>query len=335
MHVQTHLKGFAMGMLLLIGCLSTAFADHGPLQATNRFPLHLMFLKPRPVKADLPPPGGFETTLAVDYSNTYFKQANSRWDVLMDMEMLVVDFSIVYGLNSRFAFKVDLPLVSMNDGFLDEFLGDFHDFIGSNDYFREERPSNTFGYRVTKDSAAWIEGDSGASQLADATVSVQYALTTPGKQRKVDSSLLLSAKVPTGDEQRGFGSGAFDVGLYWPTQWRGKTWSYYLMPSIAVIGDPRNIEADVKTRNSYGIFGAVGYNYSERMTWVAQVNAYSSPLESTGISELDNGTVALDVGFHYQVKPDWIFEFVFSEDLTLAAPDFNVRLGIRWATRSW
>lgn len=335
MHLKTLLKGCAIAMALLMWTFSPACADYGPLQTTNRFPLHLMFLKPRPVNADLPPEGEAEATFAVEYSNTYFQQENSRWDVLMDMEMLVVDLSVIYGVTSRLACKIDLPVVSMNEGFLDDILGDFHDLIGVGNYNREDRPSDTFGYRVTKDGELWVEGDNGASKLADATVSAQYALTRPRSSGNAASSLLLSVKVPIGDEELGFGSGAFDFGIYVPIQWSGKLWSFYLMPSMAIINDPKTGSADVKARNSYGLFGGVAYDYSERLTVVAQLNNYSSPIEKTGISDLDDGTAELDVGFHYRIESGWIVEFAFCEDLTMAAPDFNVRLGLRWTTKSW
>lgn len=325
---------WAWAGLILLGDASAGFADYGPLQTTNRFPLHLMFLTSQPVQADLPPDSGIEGSLSVDYSNTFFNQSNDTWDVLMDMEMMVVDVSMIYALTSRWGLKVDLPVVSMNDGFLDVFLGNYHDAIGVGDYGRESRPSNSFGYRVSKDNQLWIEGESGDFQLADITVSVQYELFHRSTDQDVASSLLLSVKVPTGDETLGFGSGAFDLGLYWPTQWSGKPWSFYIMPGVALIGEPDTRGADVTARNSYALFVGLAYDYSERWTWLAQINYYSSPIEETGLSDLDGGAFELDVGFHYQIRSGWILEFAFAEDLTRAVPDFNLHLGLCWSLHS-
>lgn len=331
MHSNSGFRYHFIGMLLLVWTVAPAFADFGPLQTVNRFPLHLMFLKPRPVDANLPRQGELEAAFAVEYSNTYYQEQNNHWDVLIDMEMMVVDLSMVYGIAPKLAFRLDMPFVSMNDGFLDGFLGNYHDFIGVGNYDREDRPGDTFGYRVSKDGELWIDGHSGALQGADVTVSIQYALTGADDRQAMASALLLSIKAPTGNEALGIGSGANDLGLYWPTQWAAKPWSFYVMPSIALIGDPHTLGADVSARNSYGIFGGAAYDYSERLTLLAQLIYYSSPIEETGISSLDDGTLGLDVGFHYQLKNDWIFEFAFCEDLTRAAPDFNLRLGVRRA----
>ncbi len=318
-----------VGMLVL--CLdSPAPADHGPMQTVNRFPLHLMFLKPRPVKAQLPAAGEADMSLAVEYSNTFFKQRNAQWDVLMDMEIMVLDISMVYGVTSKWAARLDLPLVSMNDGFLDGFLGNYHDAIGVGNYGRESRANNTFGYQVLKDGRLWLEGESGAFELTDITLSAQYALIDRSPKSGLASTLLFSVKVPVGDESLGFGSGAYDMGIYWPSQWSGEPWSFYVMPGAAFIGDPETSGADVAARNSYALFGGLAYDYNDRWTWLGQLTYYSSPIEMTGISELDDGTLSLDLGFHYQIKPGWIVEFAFVEDLTRAVPDFNLRLGLRW-----
>ena len=105
---------------LTAGC--AVYADSSPLETSNRFPLHLLFLKPRPVNADLPVSGEFQASMAVEYSNTYFQQKNDRWDVLMDLEMTTLEFSLVYGVTSRVAVRMDVPFVSMDGGFLDGFL---------------------------------------------------------------------------------------------------------------------------------------------------------------------------------------------------------------------
>ncbi len=319
-----------IAIVLILSTSGSTFADFGPLQTSNRFPLHLLFLKPRPVQAGLPSRGDLETTLALEYSNTYFDYKNSRWNALMDMEMLVADLALVYGLTSKMALRLDLPFVSMGGGFLDGFLENFHDAIGTSNYNRENRPKNTFGYRVTKDGRLWLQGEDGTMQIADITVSTQIALTKPGNDRKMAGSLLLSLKLPTGDSTRGLGSGQFDAGIYLPLRWSSKRWAFFVMPGAALIGNPDTQGADIAARNSFSLFGGVAYDYSQATAWLVQLNYYTSPIEETGLSELDRGALELDIGFHHRLTEGWILEFAFCEDLTLALPDFNLRLGLRW-----
>ena len=323
-----------IALFLIQAAVGSTFADFGPLQTSNRFPLHLLFLKPRPVQAGLPPQGDLETTLALEYSNTFFDYQNSRWNALMDMEMLVTDLSVVYGLTPKLALRLDLPFVSMGGGFLDGFLENFHDAIGTSNYNRQNRPKNTFGYRVTKDGRLWLQGDDGTMQMADITVSTQIALTQPGNKRKIAGSLLLGLKLPTGDSDRGLGSGQFDAGIYLPLRWSSNRWAFFAMPGAAFIGDPDTQGADIAARNSFSLFGGVAYDYSQKTAWLIQLNYYTSPVEQTGLNELDRGALELDIGFHHRMAEGWILEFAFCEDLTLALPDFNLRLGLRWTWAS-
>ena len=142
------LRILASGLIMVSTANGRACADFGPLQATSRFPLHLLFLKPRPVPVHVPARGGVEAAVAAEYSNTFFDHRNNHWDVLMDMEMLVAEISLVYSPASRTALRLDLPLVSMGGGFLDGFLENYHDALGVSNYGREKRPKNEYAYRV-------------------------------------------------------------------------------------------------------------------------------------------------------------------------------------------
>jgi Protein of unknown function (DUF3187) len=322
--------GGAALIVLITGLL--AWADFGPLPTANRFPLHLLFLKPRPVKADQVRRGDLEVTLAVEYSNTYFNQKNEHWDVLMDMEMTTLDFSLAYGLTSNVAFQVDMPFVSMSGGFLDGFLENYHRALGTSNYGREERPKNTFAYAVSRDSLPWVQGDSGGLKPTDMTVSTQLRLIDPAAGGKTAAGLVVALKLPVGDTGQGLGSGQIDAGIYLPVGWSPSRWSFYVMPGAALINDPDTLGAHISARNSYSLFCGAAYDYSPSTTWVAQLNYYSSPIEETGLDALDKGALELDLGFHHLMAPGWIVEFAFCEDLTLALPDFNLRVALR---RDW
>ncbi len=322
--------------LMLLGCFVwlalpyMAGADYGPIQAANRFPLHLMFLTPRPVSADLPPPGVLDASLSFDYSNTYLNKSNDTWEVLIDMEMSVLDLDLVYGIGSRWAVRLDMPVVYMDDGYLDGFLENFHNAIGVGNYDRHERPKNQFAYRAVKSDRVWFEGRPGRIELADTTLSAQYELLQPKRGRPLASTLMISLKLPTGENDAGLGSGNVDWGLFLPSTWRFEPWSLYVMPGFIIVGDPKTGEPDVSTRDVYSLFSGLAYDFNESWTWLLQVNTYSSPLEFTDIEPLDDGAVDVAIGLHYRVAHNWLLACSFSEDLTRTAPDFTVTIALRW-----
>ncbi len=320
-------------VILILGVKKGLAVDLGPLQTVNRLPLHLMFLTPRPTRAGLPARGDLETSLAVEYASVFLEQSTRRWNILMDMEMTLVDLSLAYGAGDKLALRIDLPFASMTAGFLDGFLENYHDALGAPNYGRDNRPADTFGYQISKDGAIWFQGQDGSLRLADMTVSAQLELTkSMAGTYHSTSSLLFSLKLPTGDADIGLGSGAMDVGVFVPMQWSATPWSFYFMPGAAWINDPESRQADISARNSFSLFAGTGYDYNDRLRLLAQIGFHTSPLESTDSSWLDNGALELSVGFQRKFGDALAWEFAFSEDLSRAAPDFNLRTGIIWAT---
>ena len=320
---------FVLCSTCLFGTAAKAEADYGPLQTTNRFPLHMMVLTPRAVKAELPEKGETELALAAEYSSTYFNFRNANWRMIIDMEMLVADISMVYGATEKIALRLDLPLVSMQDGFLDGFLQNYHDFLGVSNYDREDRPKDDFEYRALKNGELWFQGDTGGVQVGEAKLSTQFSLPSIDVAGlPLLSSMLVTLKIPTGDADKGLGSGGFDIGLFLPAHWKGSRWSTYIMPGAIWIDDPETLGAQVSSRNSLSMLVGAAFQYNDKWRWLAQLNYYSSPFEKTGFDELDNGALELTFGVQRKLGSSSHWEFAFGEDLTRAVPDFNIRLGI-------
>ena len=326
----TRIFTFCVVLAVCSGSTRVTYGENGPLNAANRFPLHLLFLTPKPISPDLPSQGDLDATLSIDYSNTFFEHSSNRWDVLIDMELLVLNLDLVYGLASRWGLRMDLPVVSMNDGFLDGFLGNFHDALGVGDYDRHTRPQDQFAYTATKSDEVWFKGRPHRLELADTTVAAHYALLKPSARCSLASSLLISLKLPTGDKSAGLGSGNFDLGLFLPSKWGAGPLYLYCMPGYSFIGSPKIGRLNVKARDVCSLFAGAAYDTNANWTWLLQVNAYSTPLEFTGIGELDDGAVDLAIGCQFRATRNWLIELAFSEDLTRTAPDFNVRLALRW-----
>ncbi|MBI5895876.1 MAG: DUF3187 family protein, partial [Desulfobacterales bacterium] len=199
--------------------IALAAEDRGPLAVSNRFPLHLIFLSPRPVSAQLPDQGALGAELAVDYSSIYLDENSDAYDFLADMETTVLELSLAYGLTERLGLRLNVPLVSMNSGFLDDFLEAYHDALGASNYGREDRPPNSFAYHMAQGGEPWVQGSTGEFGWADITASAQWAMFRPTGERRWQASILASAKAPAGDPDYGYGSGRWDAGLFLPTQW--------------------------------------------------------------------------------------------------------------------
>jgi hypothetical protein len=322
-----------MVVLILVtgGILQTACADDmGPLQVQNRFPLHLMFLTPMPAQARPLAWSELQASIAFDYSSVFLERQNDRWDVLLDMELAVVDLQLAYGLTQNSTIQIDIPFASMSNGILDGFLQSYHDALNVGNYGRQDRPDNQFAYEVSTEGMPWLQGQSGGFHLSDLTVSARFSLPRPNNWQNFFSAVWVRIQLPTGDTRKGLGNGRLDYGLYLPVQWSVDRWSFYLMPGVALLSNPKTAGADVAAKQSISMFAGTAYRVRPRLNLNGQINFYASPIGHTGIAQLDDGSMELALGLKYRLSEHWITEFAFCEDLTRAAPDFTVHLGFRW-----
>lgn len=305
--------------------------EKGPLHVRNQFPPHLMFLTPQPDSPNVVPEDRFKFSLSADYSSVFVNETSANWSALIDMEMTVLDVSLEYGMMEYLTLSLDIPLVSMGGGFLDGFLEDYHDTFGFPNYGREKRPKNEFAYSLRKNRQEWFSAESGGLHLADGSISAKLSLVDEetglfqkARFSSTSVSLAYTLKIPVGDEDRGFSSGGPDHGFSVLSQFRFSSFALYLNPSVIFLSDPQTSGPDISVNTIFGIFAGGEYALSDSWTLAAQLNYYTSPFENTGISQLDDDSLELGLGFTCELTPAMSLEFAFCEDLTHSVPDFNI-----------
>jgi hypothetical protein len=304
-------------------------AELGPLHAQQRYPLYLMFLSPEPDSPRLIEKRRFMTSLSIDYISIYIDEASEKWSALLDMEMTVLELSLTYGITNRVSVSLAVPWISQNDGFLDGCLEAYHDLFGFPNYGRDGGPVDEFGYHIAVDDDAWFDAQSGGWHPGESEVSVKMQLTNAG-HLGLASSLLVSLKIPTGDENHGFGSGRFDQSLILLNQYRVSLFILYLNPGIVFLSDPETHGADIHVNDMMTLLAGIEYKVSDTWSLMGQFNFVTSPFHHTGIEQMDQDSLELALGFAVSMSPDMIFEFAFSEDLTRTAPDFTVHGALRY-----
>jgi hypothetical protein len=302
---------------------SSAKAPSGPLRVRNQFAPHLMFLTPVPAEPAPLPQNDLELNLSLDYSSVFFAEHSDRWSVLVDMEMAVVDLGLRYGLTPRLTLSLSQPAARMSDGFLDGPLEAFHSAFGLPNYDKDTREKDDFAYFIRKDGRDWFRSEAGGWHLMDTTLGAEWGLLmgAPG-----DLSLLYQIQLPSGEEKSGFGSGSYDHSLQLPADFKLEPFRIFMTPGVHLPGEPETLAADIHTRPFASLLLGTAYAYDTDLSLVVQVNGYTSPLERTGIPKLDNGSLELGLGFNYHFDRNLTLEFAFTEDLTRAAPDFDLHL---------
>lgn len=296
-----------------------------PLPQVSRFPLLFMVMTPGAHSPELPE-NRLALSLDVDYSSVFVNKQTDHWTVLMDMEILTVTPGFELRLGNRMSLGFHLPLVGLSAGFLDRPLADYHEMGSFPDYGRTHRPNNEFAYAVEKDGRPWMDADTGGLHMADSRLDLKYVFYS---DQDLASALLVSVKLPTGDADRGLGSGHLDQGLFVLNRLSRGILTLTLSPGLIVPHDPDTLGADVRFRTMACLFAGVEVQASDLLQLSAQVNTFSSPLAHTDIDALDRPCVELGLGLSWHLRPDLTVSLSFHEDLAGPSPDFTVRTGIR------
>jgi hypothetical protein len=218
-----------------------------------------------------------------------------------------------------------LPFISMNSGFLDGFLEDFHSTFALPYYGKKLRPKNEFAYTIETQGHPWFTSQSGGIHLTDSRISLKLSLFGGHEMDPASLSLLYTLKLPTGNAHHGFGSGHWDHGLFLLYRYQSKSFDIYANPCWINLSKPDIDYRDIGIHTAvYGLLLGCDYVYSRHWTFTGQLNYYTSPLAENSIPHIGDNTLQLAIGASYELASGVDLELTFIEDLSETAPDFTV-----------
>jgi len=308
-------------LLLLLFFSPVTYAFDGPLQVKNQFPLFLYVDAPYLEKASIE--NSFSASLS--YSSLYLVRESSRWSAGLDME--IAEFNLRFRKTFRYLleFGVDLPIISFNAGFMDEFLNRYHDTFGFPDYGRSRRPDNKFLYEVRKNGKLVIRGENGRIGLGDMKLSIKKTIL------KGDPAISIRGDIefPTGDAESGFGNGSFDAGISLLIDKKlSQQVKMYINLGIVLPGDFKGYDKVGLEEFIYS-GAALEAKVWKDISFIGQVVIQGSPFPKTRIAEVDRTAVLLSLGGRYHLGNNSV-EFSLTEDPnTAGAPDVTFNFSFK------
>lgn len=300
---------------------STASAFDGPLPARNQFPLFL--------PADAP---YLDTALLDDsfsaglsYSSVYLVRQSADWETGLDFEMAELSLRFRKNITDLIEVGAELPVLSINSGFLDGYIRSYHNAFGFPDYGRSNRPDNKFLFYVKKKGRYILKGRGGDIGTGD----IRLTLKTPLLRGDPAVSAKADIELPTGDAETGYGNGSVDAGLALLVNKRLS--GYFMSYANAGVVFPGKFRGrdPVNLRTFLYAGAAVEANATKNLCLIGQVFVQGSPWPKTGISQIDRTAVLLSLGGRYH-SGGHSFELSFTEDPnTSGAPDFSLNLSFR------
>ena len=290
----------------------------GPIPIVNQSPIQLLFLQPVPDRAETYPKNRFSLSLATTMTNTLLWDQSDNYYGYVDMEMIRTSLELRYGVFSRLEVGMSVPFMYGYGGFMDDGILEVEDLFGSVRDLRgredQSGRSNSYTYVVKKNGVTFIEGKEGSSGLGDISLRMKGKILDEGYILPCLSARF-SVKIPTGDEDRAFGSGKVDFGGGLLLQKTYKRFTAYLNADAVFPGHAFK-EVDVSLRPFYDIMLGGEYKLSESFSGIAQLSYITRPFKNTDLDMLDHRILDLLLGVSYMAKNGLNLQVGLIQDLS-------------------
>ncbi len=223
------LWAIALGLLVIPG--HAAGGDGWtPLGVAHQSPLRLLFLQLAPEPPTLLPSGGFLLETRLVHTNTSLRELEPDASAAVDLEQFHPSLVVEYGLSPRLQVGAELPFLYSWEGFLDPVIHWVEERTGNLRFVRKIQPRNGFDYVVEKNGKTLMDVKRGDAGIGDLAFKAKGLLLEESTFMPA-ASIRAAVKFPTGEFDRGLGSGHPDVAVGFIL---GKRWGPV---GVSLVGD--------------------------------------------------------------------------------------------------
>ncbi|MGD8570699.1 MAG: DUF3187 family protein, partial [Gammaproteobacteria bacterium] len=224
----------------------------------------------------------------------------------------------------RIELSASLPLIYHSNGYFDNAIEKWHDWLGLTNDRRDDFPSNHLLYQYKKNGVTQYEMTDSEGGPGDIVLSSKYqpqGWSLPGRSL----AYKLDLKLPTGNADKLTGSGAVDVSLSVHAMDRQALARFnlgmYAGAGISYLGNS-DILSDMQNNVIYSAYLGSVWQFHPAFNLKGQLDVHSAFYDSE-LSALGTESVALYIGGTYQPHKNLSYELGFGENLqTDPTPDF-------------
>ena len=323
--------GFRASFLLLplvFAACATAPRFHGPMKVRNQHPAQLTVLHMDPRPATAAPAGGFRLDATQAYTSLFLAGSNDATgaSIRLDGEVWRSAVALRGGVGGGVDVAVELPFVHASGGFLDSFVIDWHDVFGFPDQGRQRAPRGDFDIGAATGGRTVWQMDEVGFAIADVPIEIAFLPVEAG----VDGSPFglgarAAVELPTGDDDRGLGSGGLDaaVGLF--GEYRTGPLSFTGQAQHTFAATPgQSDDVGFRFRDVTSLGAGVECAVTNDFWLVVQTEWETSTLRAARLERASDPQWLLWTGLRYGLADGARLEIGLGEDLSpFIAPDFT------------
>ena len=157
-------------------------------------------------------PGALAVSVRFSYTNTSLRELEPGTIAELDVEQFHPTVAVEYGVSRRLQLGAELPVLYSWEGFLDPLIQWVEKGTGNLRFVRKTQPINGFRYVLEKNGETLIDVKRGDAGLGDLIIKAKGLLVEESTLWPA-VSVRAAVKLPTGELDRGLGSGHADVGV--------------------------------------------------------------------------------------------------------------------------
>jgi hypothetical protein len=312
--------------LAFLASVLCASANASPLPTRDQNPLLGGFGLPGALDAR---GSGTKSALSVElnWASTALIQTGSDEFLIVDAETRELRLSFARSFTERWSFELQVPYRNTSGGNLDGFIDNWHDVFGLPEGARRIQPDDRLRLHYWKDGVTLIETGAATEGLADASLSMQYALHS---SNTAAVSAALAVKLPTGKDHWLNSSGATDVSAILAAERRfGERWTFDGQLAATWLGEGELLP---RLQREFVWSGRAGISWhaTPSLAFTLQMDGHSRVFDS----ELDffSESLVATLGGNYRFGSGWMFSIGVSEDIMIEhSPDVVFVFGLRKA----
>jgi len=298
-----------------------------PLALRNTFPVAQLFGLPRALGAALPR-GGTRVDLRVEHASLFTSSFEDSAAAFFDGETTVTSLTVRRGLGPRAAWGVELPTVMHSGGFLDDFLDDVHDLIGTGDGGRARARRDQTDFLLREGGVTYVDFDSRRTGVGDPRLWLGYQLL---HDRHRSVAVRGGLKLPVGQVVDLTGSEGLDAHVTVEYAGRGAfgrpALAFSAMAGAVYLGGS-DLAPDAQQR--LAVTGHLGLQYRWRpgVALKAQFDGHSR-LYDAAVEQLGGAAVQGSLGARLRMgRQSWLDVAVIEDLISQTTADVIFQLGL-------
>ena len=313
--------------------LSAAGAERvrGPIPTRIMQPAGLIFPANRPRRAALLEEGEARATAEIFYASIFERVVRPFDAAAFDGEIARGSLTLQYAPADGLEVVLEPTVQFASSGFLDSFVDGFHSITGFAGGGRDEFQRDRYSMYLQRDGEVAWELAEDEVRFGDLPITVVSRIREEDRDGPAVAARF-TVELPTGDEERGTGSGGIDAAAGVILERSVGRFTFFGGLDGVHVDQPESFQrAGIDVRSLFSVSGGGEYRWSDRLSLLAQAVLQMPLTRSLPFEEIDREILDLGFGFAYELSSASTLTFSFHEDAVAASgPDLTVYTGITW-----